>query len=168
MTFVAVEKNDRSGGQMVATEDVPNLSAIGFTPSIFVLSGNVGGHSGGALVMTLQPGGYATSTLKEKGVDKLEVPEGLIVRFASGDADPNAKSFKKGDITVDETLLKFSDVYIIVSWNSSELSDDELAMVAGGKEACGAAVCAADMCDIEACPAMVCAVNVVPGMPVSI
>jgi hypothetical protein len=165
-TYMAVEKADGTGARMTATEDVPDISAIlSFTPAVFGIASNVEAYNAdNELVATLLAGGYPVSTLREKGARKLVVPEGLIVRFSSGDSD--AKSFKDGEVALDEGLLKFSDLSVILMWDqSADLSDVELAMVAGGKGACGAKVCGAAVGG--ACGAQVCGAALIPGLPVS-
>jgi hypothetical protein len=167
-TFLAVEKADGSGAKNFSTADLADLAALGFKPSLFTLVSKIAAYKGDEQVALLNPGGYDVSALKERGADRLEVPEGLIARFSNGENDPGMKSFKSGKVAFDDELSKFSNLYVLVMWDNSELSEAELAMIAGGgKSACGAAVCATDICT-DACGALACAVNVIPILPVSI
>ena len=170
VTFLAVEKADGGGGKEQSTESVPDLSALDFKPSLFALVSNIAAYKGDEQVALLNPGGYDVSALKERGVERLVVPEGLIARFADGEDIERAKSFKEGEVVFDEELLKFSNLFVLVMWDNSELSEAELAMVAGGgkAQACGVAACGTDVCGVEACGPKACGVNILPVIPISI
>ena len=169
-TFVGVEKADGSGMKYLSTESIPDLSEMSFKPSLFTLVSNIAAYKGDEQVALLNPGGYDISVLKERGVDRLAVPEGLIARFANGEDDKGARSFKNSEVAFDDQLSKFSNLFVLVMWDNSELSEAELAMVAGGKcpvHACGGQACGADLCGTDLCAAKACGANVIPGIPVS-
>ncbi|MDR3264701.1 MAG: hypothetical protein LBT15_01695, partial [Synergistaceae bacterium] len=153
-TLAMVEKSDKSGAQTLVTEDVADFSTLPFRPAVFALARHVVAYSKGEPASTLIPGSYDVAQMKEKGIDRLQVPEGMIVRFANGESEAGAKSFEEGEVAVSEELLKFSKLYLIHKWNQSELSDAELAMVAGGKgigpDICGGKVCGADVAVVDA------------------
>jgi hypothetical protein len=172
VSFMAFERSDGTGRNITVTKDLPDIAeAMPFAPALFALTCNVGAYSGETLAATLSPGGYDTALLREKSIDRIEVPEGLIVRFANGDGEEGAKSFNEGEVAVGGDLLEFSNMHVLHVQNNADLSDAELAMVAGGKgagaKACAARACAAEMGIVDACPAKACAVNVLPVMPVS-
>ena len=171
VTFLVVEKADGSGPKRQSSDSVPDLSVMDIKPSLFVIVSNIAAYKGDEQVALLNPGGYDVSILRERGVDRLVIPDGLIARFANGEDDKGAKSFKEGEVVFDDELSKLSNLFVLVMWNNSELSEAELAMVAGGKcaaQACGGYACAADINPVDVCGAKACAVNILPAMPVSI
>jgi hypothetical protein len=168
-TFLAVEKADGTGVKIQSADSLPDLSSLQFVPALFTLVSNIAAYKGSEQVAVLNPGGYDLTALTERGADRLVIPEGLIARFGDGEDDPNAKSFKEGETALTGELLKFSRVFVLVMWNQTELSEAELAMVAGGgKDVCGGKVCAANISPADVCGAKVCAVAVLPLLPVSI
>lgn len=173
-TLLAAEETDGGGAKKFVAEDTPDFSALGFKPQLFALVGSVSAYRGDEQVALLSPGGYGLAVLRERGADRLAVPEGLIVRF-SGGADKkdeeSARSFGEGEVALGEALSKFSELSVLTPWEGAALSDEELAAVTGGKGCivkwCGAAACGYDLCPVDLCPARACGINIVPMVPLT-
>ncbi|MDR3255108.1 MAG: hypothetical protein LBT31_06045 [Synergistaceae bacterium] len=180
VTFAAYRSLEKSAPPVLLNDDAPDLeSFLGFSPNAFALTLHASVYKGEERIGTLNPGGYDSGSLAElkaKGGDTLRVPDGLFLRFWNGDySDKTALSFKEGKIPLDGDIMKNEKFAIgILSPNklpeiASNLSDEELAAVAGGCKAavCGGQACASDMGLFDACGGKACGINVIPITPVS-
>lgn len=172
-TLLAAETADGGGSKKYIAEDVPDIAALGFKPMFFTLMGSVAAYRGDEQVAVLSPGGYGVQALRERGADRLVVPEGLVVRFSDGEDGGDARSFGEGEVAFDGELSKFPDLSVLTYWDRAVLSDAELAAVVGGKEPfclvknCAAAACGLDLCPLDVCAAKACGLNVLPMLPLS-
>ena len=153
-TQVAFYENENgSGKSVVFKEDVKELS-IGFKPALVEVVSFVQCLKGGKVADTLVEGEYKPQEIKK--YDAIRVPRGVYLAYMGNGKDENSvHMFENEEAKIDGRIDAYGKVAIFALAEMDlrvnfkmrqELSDADLEAVAGGgKDACGAKVCGADM-----------------------
>jgi hypothetical protein len=150
------EKADGSGKSATFREDAGELK-LDFSPALITVGSYAEGFKGGKSAGILSEGDYKPEEIKK--YDSVKVPRGVYLAWMGNEKDENQiYLFENGECKVDGRFDSYKKAAVFslggadVRLNfriSEELSEDDLAAVAGGGK-CGAeaGACGADACGI--------------------